>query len=177
MTETGRKKAGIPGYLTTQEVADRLRVTRRTVYNWLKNDVLEATKAGPKIWLVSEEQLAEFLKRSRPKRPRMVDMLSADSAKCGKSRKHAAAAPAAPASAVQPVPPQKPLDRPALGFADLVQDLQARFGPGEHSGGFDVEFEDERGAYGFFGPAPSSPPRPSIPPANISQKKRGGRRR
>ncbi len=172
MTKRTEEKAGIPGYLTTQDVADRLRVTRRTVYNWLKDDVLEATKAGPKIWLVSEQQLAEFLKRSRPKRPLMVDMLSADSSKWAKSRQYAAppaVPPAAAASAVQPVPPQNPVERtPLPHVGDLQEGLHAAFGR------WDFETVGEaHAAYGAFEPGAS----PSIPAAKISQKKRGGRRR
>ncbi len=178
MTKRTEEKAGIPGYLTTQEVADRLRVTRKTVYNWLKNEVLEATKVGPKIWLVSEQQLAEFLKHSAPKPRRMVDMLSADPSKWGKGRQPAAAPPPAPASAVQPVPapavqpvpPQNPVQRPPLPqVGDLEDGLHAAFGP------WDFEtVGDAHAAYGAFEPGASSS---SIPPAKISQKKRGGRRR
>jgi excisionase family DNA binding protein len=85
MTETGRKKAANSEYLTTQEVADRLRVTQRTVYNWISNQLLAADKAGPKIWLISEAQLQEFLVRSRPKPRRMVGMNFADPSKWGRA--------------------------------------------------------------------------------------------
>ena len=43
------------------EVADLVRVTRRTVYNWIASGVLPATKAGPKLWRVTEADLRSFL--------------------------------------------------------------------------------------------------------------------
>ncbi len=52
-------------YLTPQEVAARLRVSRRTVYNWIKDGHLGADRAGPKLWLVSHAQLDAFMKRDR----------------------------------------------------------------------------------------------------------------
>jgi excisionase family DNA binding protein len=171
MTQTGRKKAANSEYLTTQEVADRLRVTQRTVYNWISNQLLEADKAGPKIWVISEAQLQVFLTRSRPKPRRMFEMQGADPSKWGRAGQRVGQR--TQASAVQPVPPQKSPDRPApVRLGDLVQVLEARFGPGEH------EFEHESDERGAYGSGPSSPLRPSIPPAKISSKKKaGGRRR
>ncbi len=170
MTETGGKKAENPGYLTTQEVADRLRVTRRTVYSWITNRLLDADKAGPKIWVVSEQHLADFLERSRPLPRRVVTVQSADPSKWGTGRQRAAAPPAAPASAVRPVPPQKSPERQGPRLGSFLEEFQAAFGPGE-----DVElFEDGSGAYGYF---EAAAPRPSIPPAKISSKKRVARRR
>jgi excisionase family DNA binding protein len=173
MTETGGKKAEIPVYLTTQEVADRLRVTRRTVYSWITSGLLRADKVGPKIWVVSEQHLADFLERSRPKSPRMADRHSADPSKWGKARQGPAApsaappaaVPAAPASAVQPVPPQNPAERRRLPTrSDLLEAMDAAFVRGE------FEDEDEaHAAYGFFEPGTSASP---IPPAKISSKKR-----
>lgn len=43
------------------EVAELAKVTRRTVYNWIASGVLPATKAGPKLWRVTEAQLRAFL--------------------------------------------------------------------------------------------------------------------
>jgi excisionase family DNA binding protein len=178
MTKTGSKKAENPGYLTPQEVADRLRVTRRTVYTWIKERLLLADKVGPKIWVVSEQELAYFLVRSRPEPRRMFDQRSADSSKWGKSRQRPAAPPAAPAAAplaapaspVQPVPPQNPAERLRLPIrSDLLEAMEAAFGPGD----FDDQ-DDAHAAYGFFEPGTSASP---IPPAKISSKKRRGRGR
>jgi excisionase family DNA binding protein len=180
MTKTGGKKAENPVYLTTQEVADRLRVTRRTVYTWIKETLLRADKVGPKIWVVSEQELADFLVRSRPKPRRMFDQQSADSSKWGKGRQRPAAPPAAlpaalpaaPASAVQPVqpvPPQNPVERRRLPIhSDLLEAMDAAFVRGE----FETVGEAHAAYAAFEGPSPSS-----IPPAKISSKKRGGRRR
>jgi excisionase family DNA binding protein len=172
MTETGRKKAAIPEYLTTQEVADRLRVTRRTVYNWLLNGVLDADKAGPKIWLISEAHLQAFLDRSRPL-PRRTSY-AADPSKWGRAGRKPGkrAAPAAAAGSSPPAPAR------GIDMGELVEVFRQRFGEGEHLDGEDFEVKD--GAWGVFEPpAPSRPSRPSLPPANIpsANKKRGSRRR
>jgi excisionase family DNA binding protein len=47
-------------FLTPEEVADRLRVTRRTVYRWLTSGDLAGQRAG-RGWRISERALAEFL--------------------------------------------------------------------------------------------------------------------
>lgn len=43
-----------------QEVMDILRVTRRTVYNWLRAGKIKAFKVG-KEWRITEESLREFM--------------------------------------------------------------------------------------------------------------------
>jgi excisionase family DNA binding protein len=43
------------------EVAELVKVTRRTVYNWIYGGLLPAHKAGPKLWRVTEEELRAFL--------------------------------------------------------------------------------------------------------------------
>lgn len=42
------------------EVEEILQVTRRTLYNYIKEDKLKATKIG-KYWRVSHEDLKEFI--------------------------------------------------------------------------------------------------------------------
>lgn len=46
---------------SVQEVSDLLRVTRRTLYTYMKQGKIHATKIG-KYWYISQEQLDEFLK-------------------------------------------------------------------------------------------------------------------
>lgn len=46
-------------YYTLNEVAERLKVTRRTIYNWIKAGKLEALKAG-REYRVTEEAITEF---------------------------------------------------------------------------------------------------------------------
>jgi len=48
--------------MTMQEVADRLNVTRKCVYNWVHDGKLEAYKVSS-IYRVSQEQLEAFLNR------------------------------------------------------------------------------------------------------------------
>lgn len=48
--------------LTTQEVADLLKVTVRTVYNLLESGELQGVKVG-RVWRVREEDLEAFLSR------------------------------------------------------------------------------------------------------------------
>lgn len=45
---------------TTQEVADILSVTQRTVYNYIASGQLKAAKIG-RHWRVTEEQFQNFL--------------------------------------------------------------------------------------------------------------------
>jgi len=44
---------------TLEEIVQLLQVTRRTIYNWIKDGKLKAFKAGRK-WLVTREALNEF---------------------------------------------------------------------------------------------------------------------
>lgn len=46
--------------LTPEEVADKLRVTRRTVYEWLRTGRLKGLKAGP-FWRIRPVDLDRFL--------------------------------------------------------------------------------------------------------------------
>ena len=45
---------------TIEELVEVLQVTRRTIYNYLKDGRLKAVKMG-KYWRVTEKQLEEFL--------------------------------------------------------------------------------------------------------------------
>lgn len=47
---------------TLKEVQDYLRVTRRTLYNWIKSGKLKAFKVG-EHWRVTREALDEFTQR------------------------------------------------------------------------------------------------------------------
>ena len=47
--------------LTTQEVADRVKVHINTVYNWINSGQLKASKAGD-LWRIYDSDLDEFLK-------------------------------------------------------------------------------------------------------------------
>ncbi len=70
--------AGLPTYFTPEEVADSLKVTRRTVYNWLHSGALKGVKAGVS-WRVAQSQIDAFLllrsdlARSRPSRGKAKD--------------------------------------------------------------------------------------------------------
>lgn len=44
---------------TLEEIVELLQVTRRTIYNWIKNGKLKAFKAG-REWRVTREALDEF---------------------------------------------------------------------------------------------------------------------
>lgn len=45
---------------TTKEVADILKVTQRTIYNYIDSGQLRAQKIG-KAWRISSESLKEFI--------------------------------------------------------------------------------------------------------------------
>lgn len=50
-------------FITTAEVAEKLSVHPRTVYNWIKGKHLKASKpAGSKKWLILRTDLEKFIK-------------------------------------------------------------------------------------------------------------------
>jgi excisionase family DNA binding protein len=49
-------------YKTIDEVAIMLKVSKRTVYDWIKKKKLRAVKAGM-FWRIPEDAIQEFLKR------------------------------------------------------------------------------------------------------------------
>jgi len=55
--------------LTLEEAAERLRISKHTLYNWLqqgKNGIREyAFKMGGKKWVFKEEDLEEFIESQR----------------------------------------------------------------------------------------------------------------
>lgn len=52
---------------TLEEVEDILKVTRRTIYNYIKNGDLKAVKIG-KYWRVSETNLQDFIEHGTNKK-------------------------------------------------------------------------------------------------------------
>jgi excisionase family DNA binding protein len=50
--------------LTPEQVAERLQVTGRTVYAWLRSGTLPALKLG-RLWRIRPEDLETFLERAR----------------------------------------------------------------------------------------------------------------
>lgn len=50
---------------TLDEVADILKVTKRTLYNYIKEGKLDAVKVG-KYWRVTEDNLQAFLSTGAP---------------------------------------------------------------------------------------------------------------
>src|SRR5213596_2805207 len=51
--------------LTPEQVAERLQVTERTVYGWLRRGKLPALKLG-RLWRIRPEDLEAFLESARP---------------------------------------------------------------------------------------------------------------
>jgi excisionase family DNA binding protein len=54
------------------EIADRLKVTRRSVYHWLNSGKLNGLKAG-QYWRITEEDLIGFMKQQKPADKRQHD--------------------------------------------------------------------------------------------------------
>lgn len=50
---------------TLNEVADILKVTKRTLYNYIKAEQLPAVKMG-KYWRITEENLQAFISKDTP---------------------------------------------------------------------------------------------------------------
>lgn len=53
-------------FLTIDEVAEKLKVSRRTVYEWVRAGKLEAVKVGS-LWRISEQALQDFLVKGNRK--------------------------------------------------------------------------------------------------------------
>jgi excisionase family DNA binding protein len=51
-------------YLTLPEVAERLKVSRRTIYRWIKNGDLDAYQFG-REYRITESALKDFLEAHR----------------------------------------------------------------------------------------------------------------
>jgi excisionase family DNA binding protein len=52
----------LPTLYTPAEVADKLKVNRRSVYQWLNSRRLKGLKAG-QSWRITEEDLIAFMQR------------------------------------------------------------------------------------------------------------------
>lgn len=61
----------VPVYLTPDEVAERCRVVRRTVYDWLREGRLQGRRAGRK-WLISDVDVERFLNGGSASEPASV---------------------------------------------------------------------------------------------------------
>ena len=54
--------------LTPAQVAERLQITERTVYEWIRGGKLTALKLG-RLWRIHQDDLEAFLERARAKAP------------------------------------------------------------------------------------------------------------
>jgi excisionase family DNA binding protein len=52
---------GTKRQLTIPEVARRFKVSRITVWNWVKKGLLTAEQVSPKLWLIQESSLKHFI--------------------------------------------------------------------------------------------------------------------
>jgi excisionase family DNA binding protein len=55
----------LPTLYSQDEIADRLKVSRRSVYHWLNSGKLNGLKAG-QYWRIAEEDVIGFMKLQRP---------------------------------------------------------------------------------------------------------------
>ena len=55
----------LPTLYSPEEIAERLKVSRRSVYHWLNSGKLTGLKAG-QYWRVTEEDLIGFMKHEKP---------------------------------------------------------------------------------------------------------------
>lgn len=56
-------------YLTVREVAERLRVTRQAIYNWIADGRLKAVKLGGKSLRITLSSVNEFIQPLTPGEP------------------------------------------------------------------------------------------------------------
>ena len=54
--------------LTPAQVAERLQITERTVYEWIRGGKLTALKLG-RLWRIRQDELEAFLEGARAKAP------------------------------------------------------------------------------------------------------------
>ena len=54
--------------LTPAQVAERLQITERTVYEWIRGGKLLALKLG-RLWRIRQDELEAFLEGARAKAP------------------------------------------------------------------------------------------------------------
>ena len=54
--------------LTPTQVAERLQITERTVYEWIRGGKLTALKLG-RLWRIRQDDLEAFLEGARAKAP------------------------------------------------------------------------------------------------------------
>lgn len=52
-------------YYTIQEFADDLRVSPRTVRNWIRNGLITAVRIGPRTVRIEHGEIAKVIRRSR----------------------------------------------------------------------------------------------------------------
>ena len=72
--------AGVPVFLTAQQVADMLQVDERTVLRWAQHDAsIPATRLG-RVVRFERESLLRWLARKRPRAARFVSQLPTQNA-------------------------------------------------------------------------------------------------
>jgi excisionase family DNA binding protein len=54
-------------YYTIDQVAERLEVSRATIYNWMNAGLLEWVHAGPRRRRIAESAIQRFLKQGMPR--------------------------------------------------------------------------------------------------------------
>lgn len=52
-------------FMTIRMVAERLRVSDRTVRNWIRDGALRAVRVGPRGWRIEAIELERFLRAGR----------------------------------------------------------------------------------------------------------------
>ena len=55
-------------YLSPEQAAARLQVSRKTVVAWMRGGKLRGSKIGYRTWRVTVSEIEAFLKRQQPKR-------------------------------------------------------------------------------------------------------------
>jgi len=75
-----QKFMALPTFYTPSEVAQKLKVNRRSVYQWLAREQLKGLKAG-QSWRITEEDLIRFMKRFHRSATRENDLGGSDAGK------------------------------------------------------------------------------------------------
>ena len=70
-----QKLEALPIMFTTTEVAQILGVTQRTLYNWIKDETLEAVNVNGR-WRITKDALQSFIDRGKKKGRRVAAPMS-----------------------------------------------------------------------------------------------------
>ena len=68
MARTKNATQNATDYLTPEQAAQRLQISRKTVIAWMRDGKLRGSKIGYRTWRVTVSEIEAFLKRQQPRK-------------------------------------------------------------------------------------------------------------